>query len=250
MERKMKERNGAMASGQVTRRHFLATSGTLAAVFTAAGATGLLFRREAAGEEKQADISPVEDLMREHGVLRRLLFVYENWVYRLARTGEDKMGTLFEAANLIRSFVEEYHEKLEEDYVFPVMKKAGNMASLVDVLLAQHQAGKAPYGKRPPDRRKKLRQGHSGRRSLSNSLLEFIRMYRPHAAREDTVLFPAFRGAVEESEYERLGDLFEKKEDSLFGEKGFERVVGRVASIEKVLGIYDLAQFTPRNYWG
>ena len=246
----MKERKGAMVSGQVTRRHFLATSGTLAAVFTAAGATGLLLRREAAGEEKQADISPVEDLMREHGVLRRLLFVYENWVFRLARTGEDKMGTLFEAANLIRSFVEEYHEKLEEDYIFPVMKKAGNMASLVDVLLAQHQAGRRLTENvlrfAGEARSRKL----SGRRSLSNNLLEFIRMYRPHAAREDTVLFSAFRGAVEEGEYERLGDLFEKKEDSLFGEKGFERVVGRVASIEKMLGIYDLAQFTPRNYWG
>lgn len=188
--------------------------------------------------------------MREHGVLRRLLFVYENWVYRLARTGEDKMGTLFEAANLVRSFVEEYHEKLEEDYVFPVMKKAGNMASLVDVLLAQHQAGRRLTENVLRIAGKSSVKDIGGRRSLSNSLLEFIRLYRPHAAREDTVLFPAFRGAVEESEYEKLGDLFEKKEDSLFGEKGFERVVGRVASIEKVLGIYDLAQFTPRNYWG
>jgi hypothetical protein len=32
----------------------------------------------------------------------------------------------------------------------------------------------------------------------------------------------------------------------LFGEDGFERIVDRVATIEKTLGIYDLAQFTPR----
>jgi hypothetical protein len=31
----------------------------------------------------------------------------------------------------------------------------------------------------------------------------------------------------------------------LFGEDGFEQMVDRVASIEKALGIYDLAQFTP-----
>lgn len=53
MERKMKERNGAMASGQVTRRHFLATSGTLAAVFTAAGATGLLSRGRRPGRKNK-----------------------------------------------------------------------------------------------------------------------------------------------------------------------------------------------------
>jgi hypothetical protein len=43
-----------------------------------------------------------------------------------------------------------------------------------------------------------------------------------------------------------LGDEFEKKEHQLFGEEGFEKYVGEVAAIEKMLGIYDLGQFTPR----
>src|SRR5438552_1534910 len=43
-----------------------------------------------------------------------------------------------------------------------------------------------------------------------------------------------------------LGEDFEKKEDELFGEDGFEKVVGQVAGIEQQLGIYDLAQFTPK----
>jgi hemerythrin-like domain-containing protein len=235
-----------MGSRRVTRRHFLATSGTLAAVFTAAETTGLLFQRDAVGEEEGAGISPVEDLMREHGVLRRLLFVYENWIYRLTLQREEKTGSLFEAANTIRSFVEEYHEKLEEDYVFPIMKKAGQMADLVNTLLVQHQAGRRLTENVLTITGRGTVRDTAGRTALSNCLVQFIRMYRPHAAREDTVLFPAFRGVVEQDEYDRLGDLFEKKEDSLFGEKGFERVVGRVASIEKVLGIYDLAQFTPQ----
>jgi hypothetical protein len=32
----------------------------------------------------------------------------------------------------------------------------------------------------------------------------------------------------------------------LFGDDGFEQMVDRVAGIEKQLGIYDLAKFTPR----
>jgi hypothetical protein len=43
-----------------------------------------------------------------------------------------------------------------------------------------------------------------------------------------------------------LGEDFEKKEDELFGDDGFEKVVAKVAEIEKKLGIYDLAQFTPK----
>ena len=75
---------------------------------------------------------------------------------------------------------------------------------------------------------------------------QFIRMYNPHEAREDTVLFPAFRGIVSAHEFGSLGDDFEKKEDELFGDDGFGKMVEKVAEIEKKLGIYDLAQFTPR----
>jgi hypothetical protein len=70
-------------------------------------------------------------------------------------------------------------------------------------------------------------------------------MYRPHEAREDTVLFPAFRGIVSAHEYASLGEDFEKKEHQLFGKEGFEGIVEKVATIEKELGIYDLAKFTP-----
>jgi hemerythrin-like domain-containing protein len=71
-------------------------------------------------------------------------------------------------------------------------------------------------------------------------------MYRPHAAREDTVLFPTVHTLVSAKEYEALGDKFEDKEKELFGRDGFEKIVKEVADLEKALGIYDLAQFTPK----
>jgi hemerythrin-like domain-containing protein len=71
-------------------------------------------------------------------------------------------------------------------------------------------------------------------------------MYRPHEAREDTVLFPAIRSLMTAKEFDKLGDQFEDREHQLFGEHGFEKIVAQVAEIEKSLGIYDLSQFTPR----
>ena len=56
-------------------------------------------------------------------------------------------------------------------------------------------------------------------------------MYNPHEAREDTVLFPAFRGIVSAHEFDSLGEDFEKKEDELFGDDGFEKMVDKVAQI-------------------
>jgi hemerythrin-like domain-containing protein len=74
----------------------------------------------------------------------------------------------------------------------------------------------------------------------------FIRMYRPHEAREDTVLFPALGKLLPAKRLKELGEQFEKEEDKLFGDEGFEKEVGKVAAIEKQLGIYDLDQFTPK----
>jgi len=72
-------------------------------------------------------------------------------------------------------------------------------------------------------------------------------MYNPHEAREDTVLFPAFRKLVRSSEFSALGEEFEEREHSLFGDDSFESMVDRVAAIEKRLGIFDLSQFTPKE---
>ena len=120
------------------------------------------------------------------------------------------------------------------------------MTDLTSVLRTQHQAGR-----RLTDQiiqlatASSLRDGSSASK-LRNAMRQFIRMYSPHEAREDTVLFPALRTIVSKSEFDALGEEFEKKEHQLFGEDGFEKMVDRVASIEKTLGIYDLAQFTPR----
>jgi hypothetical protein len=71
-------------------------------------------------------------------------------------------------------------------------------------------------------------------------------MYRPHEAREDTVLFPALRTILTPKQVESLGDRMEEDEKKVLGDEGFEKSVDQVATIEKQLGIYDLALFTPK----
>ena len=73
----------------------------------------------------------------------------------------------------------------------------------------------------------------------------FVRMYEPHEAREDTVVFPALRDVLPPKKFRELAETFEDEEHRRFGPAGFEGVVGKVADIEKSLGIYDLSQFTP-----
>src|SRR5262245_16393366 len=94
---------------------------------------------------KGAEVTAVEDLMREHGVLRRALLVYTAAAEKL-RSNPTTVApeTLQKTAKLFRTFGEEYHEKkLEETYIFPAVKRMGGpAASLPDILVAQHQRGR------------------------------------------------------------------------------------------------------------
>jgi len=196
--------------------------------------------------KQEEEVSPGEDLMREHGVLNRVLLVYDETVRRLENGEDGRLDVLAAAAGLIRRFIEGYHEKLEETQLFPRFEKAGKLTDLVAVLRQQHAAGRALTGDILQLGVPATAGNSAARARLLDALRKFIRMYRPHEAREDTVLFPAFHELVGEKEYERLGEQFEEKEHELLGEKGFEKAVAEVGELEEALGVFDLAKFTPR----
>jgi hemerythrin-like domain-containing protein len=196
-------------------------------------------------QEKQPEVSPPEDLMREHGVLDRLLLVYEACLRKFEANEDFDTEVISNSAQIVRDFIENYHEQSEEQAVFPRFKKAGKLVTLVDTLLDQHKAGRRVTDtilRYAPDSRK---QGDE-RRQVVDAVHSFIAMYRPNAAREDTDLFPLLRTLVSPHEYDAMAEDFEKKEHQLFGGDGFEMMVHRVAGIEQAIGIADLAQFTPK----
>jgi len=119
-----------------SRRQFLGASAA-ACLALPSGASFADDKNE--GEE---DVSTNEDLMREHGILKRVLLAYEEIIRRI-RAGQDfPPEAVTDGATIIRKFIEEYHEKLEEDHLFPRFRKAGKLVELVTVLNAQHQAGR------------------------------------------------------------------------------------------------------------
>jgi hemerythrin-like domain-containing protein len=197
------------------------------------------------GKGEAEEVSPPEDLMREHGVLKRVLLVYGEVIRRIDARADLPPAAVRDAAQIIRTFIEDYHEKLEEDFLFPRFERAHLLTDLTAVLRTQHQAGRRLTERVLQNASSAaLKDPHSAT-TLRSAMQQFIRMYEPHEAREDTVLFPALRRIVSKQEFAALGEDFEKKEHQLFGEDGFEKMVDRVAAIEKMLGVYDLARFTP-----
>lgn len=260
-----------METGKPTsRRRFLCLTGGLAAgvVLPAIAPTARAAQMEAPG------VNPVEDLMREHGVLRRVLLIYEETANRLGRKEALPPDIIEASAHIIRRFIHDYHEKLEEEEVFPRLQNAGKFSDPIAVLTAQHQAGRRltdtilqyyqpAQEPEPPEHKKKMpaameqmfggppaifkpkkRKPSGPKYEVGSAMRQFVRMYRPHAAREDTVLFPALHSIVSPREFQALGEKFENRERELFGDQGFGKIVDSVADIEKKLGLYDLSQYT------
>ena len=197
---------------------------------------------ETAAEEEE--ISPTEDLMREHGILQRVLLIYETGLDRLNDKAQSPVTGIAGGASIVRRFIEDYHEKQEEDFVFPRLEQAGKLTDLVATLRAQHQRGRQLTDTIQQLCTTAAATDDRGRRRLADALHTFIRMYRPHAAREDTVLFPAFHRLLSEHQLAELGEQFEEREHRRFGERGFAQIVADVAGLEQELGIGDLARFT------
>jgi hemerythrin-like domain-containing protein len=229
------------------RRRFITAAGMVGSGVMLAGTNSRIVRAaERHDEDKEKGVGAVEDLMREHGVIRRALLVYREAAVTLrAKPADVDPDALRRTALLFRSFGEDYHEKkLEETHIFPTIKKTGGpAAAYVDILIAQHQRGReitdyvlAVTGKGAI--------GTGDAEPLARALDSVELMYEHHAAREDTIVFPAWKDALSAHQLDEMGEKFEEIEHQQFGKDGFEDAVVQIGRIEQALGIADIARFT------
>lgn len=237
-----------LVSPAVSRRGLLGASMSTAGAIalTACGKSQPEAGPDGQGESaEQVPVTPPEDLMREHGVLKRIMLIYREAIRRLQAGEQSPAQALNAGAGIIRNFIEDYHEQLEEKYLFPRLEHAGTLTDITAVLRTQHQRGRALTGRVLAATSGSAAPDRVARDTLVRDMSAFIRMYEPHEAREDTVVFPALREVVTAREFRDMAETFEDEEQRRFGQAGFQGVVDHVADIEKSLGIYDLSQFTP-----
>ncbi|CCG01657.1 hemerythrin domain-containing protein [Blastococcus saxobsidens] len=226
--------------GRITRRGLLTGAAGLAAGVGGTQAVHLL--TDADHDTAPRPPSPGEELMTEHGVLKRILLVYRAAADQLAADAVPPVDAVIDAARLVHDYVESFHEGLEEAYVFPRVRDAH--PDLVRTLLVQHHRGRhlttqiyraGDLDLTRPDARERLR----------TMLDQFVRMYEPHEAWEDTVIYPALRRRTPQRDLDLLAERFADLENTHYGDAALQQVLDRVAGIEEQLGVADLAAFTP-----
>ena len=201
-------------------------------------------RERSRGEEHEALITPGEDLMREHGVLERVLVVWHEAEGPLRRGEPIDVDALRGSVELVQRFIERYHERLEEDFVFPRLEQAGQVRELVRTLRDQHEVGRSITAELV--RRLGGSLDEPSRAQVADRLAAYARMYLAHASREDTIVFPAFR-ELAGAAYAELGEQFEEREHEILGEGGFRAAVAEVERVERAFGLDDLSRLTPER---
>ncbi len=181
--------------------------------------------------------------MRQHGLLSRLLLLYERILQIIGSSALIPAKELVKSTDIIEAYIQDFHELLEEQFVFRQLGDAGKLAWLVDALFNQHRAGRqliADIKELGPMSAQKRPQD-----VLADRMRGFVGMYRPHMAWEDTMLFPAFAQAVPLERMRAFAGLFKKREEALLGKPGFPGLLERTEELEAELGINQITAFTP-----
>ncbi|WP_368680632.1 hypothetical protein [Rhodococcus opacus] len=72
-------------------------------------------------------------------------------------------------------------------------------------------------------------------------------MYEPHEAREDTEIFPAFRQVTSDREFADISEHVAEAQHRRYGDNPIAGFLAQITAVERELGIYDLALFTPED---
>ena len=91
-----------------------------------------------------------------------------------------------------QGFIENYHQKLEEDYVFPRLLQVPKYIELIRTLRNQHDAAINLTNQILYLLSVKNIHDFKYIPQLIQLLSLYINMYEPHSAREDTVVFQFF----------------------------------------------------------
>jgi hemerythrin-like domain-containing protein len=228
-----------------TRRELL-RNGALILTSTAFAASSIEALAQKA-DEAEPEVTATEDLMREHGVIRRALLVYSELADKIRKSPASvDAAALHKTAQLFRTFGEDYHERmLEEQHIFPIVRRMkGEAAGYPDILVAQHNRGReiTEYTLSVTNA-SKISVQHA--EPLAQVFESFVRMYENHAAREDTIVFPAWKTNFTNKQLDALSDQFEEIEHKMFGKDGFEDAEKTISGIEANFGFTDISQFTP-----
>ncbi len=191
--------------------------------------------------EKTA-LTPMEDLTCQHAVVGRVLLACQTSLVGAGGSAETGAKTLTTGVTMLRSLVDDFHAKFEEEHLFPLFQKTGKFTDLVNTLREQHAAG----ARLVDSMLQASQQAGGNREALVRSLMAYSRMIQAHTSYEETLLYPQIRVVASDADYDRLRKTLQDADRQKLGPEGIAGLLAKVADLERSAGITSLAQFTPK----
>lgn len=209
----------------------------------------------------------MDDLFLEHSLLNRILLIYDNQLLEK----QPNYIVINSAAKIVRKFIEDHHEQMEEKFIFPLFLAPNvgtnidtHISTLIKELINQHNIGReitskiisltevanvnanmgANMGADMGDNIDENGGGKYESVKLKGLLFAFIKLYRAHEAFEETVIFKNIHKYISREEYVKLDEKMDEIEDELFGEGGYDKILEQVKSLEETIKIGNLSYYT------
>jgi hemerythrin-like domain-containing protein len=213
-------------------------------LIAAASAVPSALALPASGAQKNAPrASANEDLMQEHGLVERIILIYGRTIELLnANQGVD-LALAGQASQIVSRVIHAHHEVEEERIIFPVVEKTAGMQTLTSTLRGQHSAARAITAVIGRNAGAEAVRNAARRKELITAMQNFMNMYTPHGAHEDTEVYPAFREALTHDEYAKVAEQFAADEQRVNQAGGFGENVRALRKIEAALGM-ELSRYT------
>lgn len=195
-------------------------------------------------EEKVA--TPIENLMKEHGIIMRILAIYDRVVSDEASGKALNVSAINRTTIICRDYIGKHHDACEERYIFPRFREANYIVEIINELHNQHVAALLITKQMSLLSSAGGSLDKNSTRKLTDYCTAISRMYRPHMAWEQTIVFPTFYDIVSMEYVRDIQKEMEAEEQQILGDTGFRGLVGRLSEIEKEVGTYDLRNYTPK----
>lgn len=174
-----------------------------------------------------------DDLLREHQLLLPFFDALESAARRLEARQPIRPSFFVDASEFIGCFVGNCHHNKEEGALFPALEAAGvpQLGGLMGEILAEHDEGRRLALQVRAGAENLVRGDLTARPTLAWNALTYVRLIRPHIAREETALFPLAHRMLSADQQKTLAREFERMKAEQSGKELHQRCVSLAQSL-------------------
>lgn len=179
-------------------------------------------------------MKPTDDLKEEHHAVKLMLEILDGICTNIESGKDVKHEHLENVVEFLKVFVDKCHHTKEEEYLFPLMKKANVPGSkdIIDSLLEEHE-----YGRRDVDTIAKAVSLNMDSEALSKivkSSKDYIQLLTQHITKEDNILFPLADEHLAEKVQEDMLISFQIVESEKIGEGKHEEFHNMLHNLKEI----------------